>query len=159
QAIVAAACAPSGEIADIPALAQTAKRAQVPLLIDNSELTPALSRPLDLGADAVIHRDGRALAGEAIAIGFVIDAGRFPWTASGRYPLFSEKRAEFGGRALGEAVGNFAYAAACRAVMGEAAPAADASRLIAGLETLPLRMARHAASARAVAEHLSGHAA
>src|SRR5437868_9910497 len=107
QAILVASVAAAGEVADIAALAAVAKRAQVPLIVDNSIPTPVLCRPIEHGADIVIHSDLRFLSGEAGAGGFIVDGGRFNWLGPRRYPVMSEKRAEHGGASLAEAVGNF----------------------------------------------------
>jgi len=159
QAILVAVIAASGEVADIAALAMVAKRAQVPLIVDNGIATPALCRPIEFGADIVVHSDGRFVAGTDAGVGFIVDGGRFNWLGPRRYPALSEKRAAGNGVPLAEAVGNFAYAAACREFMGPAALSFDAERVTAGLETLPIRMAQHTANARAVAEALAEHKA
>ena len=155
QAILVPSVAASGEVADIEALAQLAKRAGVPLIVDNTIASPALCRPGDFGADIVLHADARLLAGEASGIGFIVDGGRFNWMASRRYPAMTGS-GPGDPAALAEAVGNFAYATACRGFAAEA-PWAPASALLAGIETLPLRMTRHADTARVVATYLAGH--
>jgi O-acetylhomoserine (thiol)-lyase len=157
QLLLVASIAPSGEVADIAALAALAKRAGVPLIVDNTLLTPALCRPFDFGADIVVHTDVWFLCGSAKGTGFIVDGGRFNWLATKRYPALSEPRKDRGGgEALAETVGNFAYVAACRAFAGDRAHfnPADAAE---GIQTLPLRMARHSENARNVAEFIAGH--
>ncbi len=150
QAILLASAAPSGEVADLAAFAALAKRAQVPLIVDNTMLTPALCRPIDFGADIVLHMDTRLLAGEASGAGFIVDGGRFSWDIAKRYPLVAGRPGQ-----SADGVGNFAYADACRAFVGELG--FDATRAAAGIETLPLRMLRHAESARAIGAYLASH--
>lgn len=159
KAIFAATLADDGSaVGDLAALAQIAKRAQVPLVIDNTLATPCLVRPLDHGADIVIHSAGKYLGagGEA---GIVVDGGRFNWMRERRYPAFLETEA--GGSAIGEAFGNFAFAVACRNVVDRSLGAglgdAGADAILAGIETLAVRIQRQARNALAVAEHLAGH--
>lgn len=153
QAIIAPSVGEGGEVADIAALARLSKRAQVPLIVDNSTATPVLCRPVGFGADVVLHIDTRSLAGRPTGAGFIVDAGRFNWLAGDRYPALAKPR---GGqdRALAQSIGNFAYAESCREF---SAAGLDASRLASDLETLPLRMAQHAATAKAVAGYLAEH--
>jgi O-acetylhomoserine (thiol)-lyase len=155
QAIIIPSVTASGEVADIAVFASLGKRAGVPLIVDNTPATPALGRPFDFGADIVLHADTRFLAGEETGMGVIVDGGRFNWLASRRYPFLSEKRED--GEAIAEAVGNFAYAQACRFLAGAAHDRDDVRRIAAGLETLSLRMARQSETARAVSEYLSGH--
>ena len=163
KAMFVAAVANPGGVADIEGVASLAKRAGVPLIVDNTLATPALCRPLDHGADIVIHATTRYIGGHGSGAdgGLIVDGGRFNWLASARYPLLSDKRPEFDGLALAETYGNFAYATACRVFgLGDAPPAVspfDAEMLLAGVETLALRMRAHSDNARAVAEHLAGH--
>ena len=157
QAILVPALAGSGHVADLDAIARLAKRAGVPLIVDNTLPTPALCRPTAFGADIVIHADTRFLSGQTAGVGFIVDGGSFNWLAAGgRYPVLTDKRASQDGLALAESVGNFAYAAACREFAGGGA-ALDVATVAAGVETLPLRMAKHVANAVAVAEYLAGH--
>jgi O-acetylhomoserine (thiol)-lyase len=157
QAILVPSLSASGAIADLAALATLAKRAGVPLVVDNTWLTAALCRPVDFGADAVVYGDTRFLCGASTGTGFIVDGGRFNWLASKRYPAISERSAQAGGGVpLAEAIGNFAYATASRLTL-TGFEAVDLGALVAGVETLPLRMARHAGNARAVAEYLAGH--
>jgi O-acetylhomoserine (thiol)-lyase len=157
QAIFVASAAPSGEVADLAAVAGLAKRAAVPLVVDNTFLTPALCRPLDFAADVVLHTDTRFLCGETSGAGFIVDGGRFNWDVAKRYPAVSGRHAAADQDPAPEAaIGNFAYAEACRAFVGDSVRI-DAARIAAGLETLPLRMARHADNARTIGEYLAGH--
>ncbi|MFO1136904.1 MAG: O-acetylhomoserine aminocarboxypropyltransferase [Rhodoblastus sp.] len=155
---------PGGVIVDIEAIAKIAKRARVPLIVDNTLATPYLLKPFDYGADIVVHSATKFLGGHGNSIGGVIvDGGTFDWLADKRYPMLSEPRPEYGGMVLGETFGNFAFAIALRVLslrdLGPALSPFNAFMLLTGVETLPLRMQRHSDNALAVAEHLSDHAA
>ncbi|CAN5208065.1 O-acetylhomoserine aminocarboxypropyltransferase [soil metagenome] len=153
---------PGGIITDIAGIANVAKRAGVPLIVDNTLATPYLVKPFDHGADIVVHSLTKFLGGHGNSIGGVIvDGGKFNWTANKRYPLLSEKRPEYNGMVLGETFGNFAFAIACRVLglrdLGPAISPFNAFLILTGIETLPLRMQRHSDNAKAVAEYLAGH--
>ena len=155
---------PGGVIVDIEAIAKIAKRARVPLIVDNTLATPYLLRPFDYGADIVVHSATKFLGGHGNSIGgVVVDGGTFDWLADKRYPMLSEPRPEYGGMVLGETFGNFAFAIALRVLslrdLGPALSPFNAFMILTGIETLPLRMQRHADNTQAIAEHLSNHAA
>ncbi len=155
---------PGGIITDIAAIAAVAKRANVPLIVDNTLATPYLCRPFEHGADIVVHSLTKFLGGHGNSIGgIIVDGGRFNWTREGRYPKLSEPLAEYGGVVLAETFGNFAFAIACRVLglrdLGPALAPQNAFLILTGIETLPLRMQRHADNARAVAEFLADHPA
>jgi O-acetylhomoserine (thiol)-lyase len=153
---------PGGVITDIAAIAEIAKKAGVPLIVDNTLATPYLIQPLEHGADIVIHSLTKFLGGHGNSIGGVIvDGGKFDWNASKRYPFLSEPRPEYNGMVLGEVFGNFAFAIACRVLglrdLGPSLSPFNAFLIQTGIETLPLRVQRHCDNALAVAEYLSAH--
>jgi len=153
---------PGGVITDISAVAQVAKRAGVPLIVDNTLATPYLVQPFEHGADIVVHSLTKFLGGHGNSIGGVIvDGGRFNWNSSKRYPFLSEPRPEYNGMVLGEVFGNFAFAIACRVLglrdIGPTLSPFNAFLIQTGIETLPLRMQKHCDNAKAVAEYLAGH--
>ena len=153
---------PGGVVTDIAAVAAIAKRAGVPLIVDNTLATPYLCRPFEHGADIVVHSLTKFIGGHGTSIGGVIvDGGKFNWLASQRYPFLSEPRPEYHGMVLAETVGNFAFAIACRVLslrdLGPALSPFNAFLFLIGSETLALRMQRHCDNARAVAEYLAGH--
>jgi O-acetylhomoserine (thiol)-lyase len=155
---------PGGVICDIEAISKVAKRARVPLLVDNTLATPYLTRPFEHGADIVVHSATKFLGGHGNSIGGVIvDGGSFDFMADKRYPMLSLPRPEYGGMVLGETFGNFAFAIACRVLglrdLGPCISPFNSFLLLTGIETLPLRMQRHSDNALAVAEHLSAHTA
>ena len=153
---------PGGIVVDIEAIAQVARRAGVPLVVDNTLATPYLCRPIEHGADVVVHSLTKFLGGHGTSMGGVIvDAGSFDWSREGRYPMLSEPRPEYHGIVLHETFGNFAFAIACRVLglrdLGPAISPFNAFMILQGIETLPLRMQRHCENALAVAEWLSEH--
>jgi len=153
---------PGGIVMDIAAIAQVAKRAGVPLIVDNTMASPYLCKPIEHGANVVIHSMTKFLGGHGNSMGGVIvDAGNFDWLREGRYPMLSSPRPEYNNMVIGETFGNFAFAIACRALglrdLGPAISPMNAFLILTGIETLPLRMARHCENAVAVAEYLSNH--
>ena len=155
---------PGGMICDIEAISKIARRARVPLIVDNTLATPYLIKPFEHGADIVIHSATKFLGGHGNSIGGVIvDGGSFDFMADKRYPMISAPRSEYGGMTLGETFGNFAFAIACRVLglrdLGACISPFNSFLILTGIETLPLRMRRHCDNAQAVAEYLSGHPA
>src|SRR6187431_546215 len=153
---------PGGVITDIEAVANIARRAGVPLIVDNTLATPYLCKPIDYGADVVIHSLTKFLGGHGNSIGgMIVDGGTFNWSREKRYPMLSEPRPEYNGMVLHETFGNFAFAIACRVLglrdIGPALSPFNAFLILTGIETLPLRMQRHCDNAAAVAEWLAGH--
>jgi O-acetylhomoserine (thiol)-lyase len=154
---------PGGVITDIAGVATVAKRAGVPLIVDNTLATPYLIRPFEHGADIVVHSLTKFLGGHGNSIGgIVVDGGKFNWTANkGRFPFLSEPRPEYNGLVIGETFGNFAFAIANRVLglrdLGPAIAPQNAFLILTGIETLPLRIQRHSDNAQAVAEFLAGH--
>lgn len=159
--LVESVAAEDGRVADLTALAEVARRAEVPLIVDNGAATPALCRPFAFGADAVIYLSMARIGGGQG--GMLVDGGSFDWARSGRYPLLGDPAQQFGGVNLSAAAGNFELAAALRLLSrgGVGAPLApgEARQALLCLETLDLRMRRQSASALQVARFLAGHAA
>jgi len=151
---------PGGVITDIEAVSKIARKANVPLIVDNTLATPYLCKPFDYGADIIVHSLTKFLGGHGNSIGgLIVDGGRFNWLQDKRYPMLSEPRPEYSGMVLGETFGNFAFAIACRVLglrdLGPALSPFNAFLIINGIETLPLRMQRHSDNAQVVAEWLS----
>ncbi|MFT0875161.1 O-acetylhomoserine aminocarboxypropyltransferase [Rhodopseudomonas sp. G2_2311] len=155
---------PGGSITDIEAVAEVARNAGVPLIVDNTLATPYLIRPIDHGADIVVHSLTKFLGGHGNSLGgIIVDAGTFDWSKDGKYPMLSEPRPEYHGLKIQETFGNFSFAIACRVLglrdLGPALSPFNAFMLLTGIETLPLRMQKHCENAKAIAEFLSTHKA
>lgn len=155
---------PGGTVTDIEAIAAIARKAGVPLIVDNTLASPYLIKPIDHGADIVLHSATKFLGGHGNSIGgIIVDAGTFDWSRDGRYPVLSEPRPEYHGIKLQETFGNFAFAIAARVIglrdLGPALSPFNAFLLLTGIETLSLRVQRHSDNAKAVAEWLSQHPA
>jgi len=153
---------PGGVVTDIAAIAAIAHRAGVPLIVDNTMATPYLIRPFEHGADIIVHSATKFLGGHGNSIGgLIVDGGRFDWVKSGRYPMLTQPRPEYGGMVLAETFGNFGFAIACRVLglrdLGPALSPFNAFMILTGIETLPLRMQRHSDNALVVARHLAAH--
>jgi O-acetylhomoserine (thiol)-lyase len=153
---------PGGVITDIEAVAKIAKNAGVPLIVDNTLATPYLCKPIEYGADIVVHSLTKFLGGHGNSIGgLIVDGGTFNWSREKRYPMLCEPRPEYHGIVLHETFGNFAFAIACRVLalrdIGPALSPFNAFLILTGIETLPLRIQLHCDNALAVAEWLSGH--
>ena len=151
---------PGGTVTDIEAIATVARRAGVPLIVDNTLATPYLCKPIDHGADIVVHSLTKFLGGHGNSIGgIIVDAGTFDWSRDNRYPVLSEPRPEYHGIKLQETFGNFAFAIACRVLglrdLGPALSPFNAFLILTGIETLGLRVQKHCDNAKAVAEWLS----
>ncbi len=155
---------PGLEVLDIPALAQIAHDAGIPLLIDSTFATPYLCRPLDLGADLVMHSITKWIGGHGIAIGgAVIDGGRFDWEKSGRYPMLTEPSPGYQGIVFSEQFGPAAFTMRARTEglrqFGVCLSPTNAFYLLQGLETLGLRMQRHVENTAAILAFLGTHPA
>jgi O-acetylhomoserine (thiol)-lyase len=153
---------PGGIITDIAAISAVAKEAGVPLIVDNTLATPYLMRPIEYGADIIVHSLTKFLGGHGNSIGgAIVDCGTFDWLKSGRYPTLSEPSPSYHGVTFAETFGNFAFAVAARAFslrdLGPAISPFNAFLILTGIETLPLRMQRHCDNALVVAEWLQGH--
>src|SRR5262245_48335225 len=153
---------PGGIVTDLASIAAVAKEAGVPFIVDNTLATPYLTRPIEHGADIIVHSLTKFLGGHGNSIGgSIVDCGTFDWLASGRYPTLSEPSAAYHGITLAETFGNFSFAIACRVLglrdFGPAISPFNAFLILTGIETLPLRMQRHCDNALAVATWLQGH--
>jgi len=153
---------PGGVICDIAAISAIAKKAHVPLIVDNTLATPYLWNPIDHGADIVVHSLTKFLGGHGNSIGgLIVDAGTFDWSRDERFPMLSKPRPEYHGIVLHETFGNFAFAIACRVLalrdIGPCISPFNAFLILTGIETLPLRIQRHCDNALAVAQWLKAH--
>jgi O-acetylhomoserine (thiol)-lyase len=153
---------PGGIITDLAAVSTVAKEAGVPLIVDNTLATPYLMRPIEHGADIIVHSLTKFLGGHGNSIGgAIVDCGTFDWMKSGRYPTLSEPSPSYHGVTYAETFGNFAFAIAARVFslrdLGPAISPFNAFLILTGIETLPLRMQRHCDNASVVAGWLSGH--
>ena len=154
---------PAGNICDIEALAQLAHAHGVPLMVDNTVATPILLRPIEYGADIVVHSLTKFMGGHGTTLGgAVVDSGKFPWKEhAGRFPWFSQPDASYHGLIYTDHFGDAAYIGRCRSAYqrttGAVLPAISAFLLLQGVETLALRMERHVENGRGVAEFLRGH--
>ena len=154
---------PAGNVCDIEALAETAHRHGAPLIVDNTVATPVLLRPIEHGADIVVHSLTKFMAGHGVAMGgAIIDSGRFDWTAHrDRYPMFCEPDDSYHGLVYAERFGRDAFIARARSVYqrttGAVLAPMNAFLILQGIETVALRMERHVENAREVARHLRSH--
>jgi O-acetylhomoserine (thiol)-lyase len=155
-------CNPGGRITDIAAIAKIAKKAGLPLIVDNTLATPYLCTPFTHGANIVLHSLTKFMGGHGNSMGGVIvDGGNFDWSASGRYPLLSEPNDSYHGLKLHETFGGIAFAIACRVLglrdLGPAIAPMNSFLILTGLETLALRMQKHCSNTLEVATWLSKH--
>jgi O-acetylhomoserine (thiol)-lyase len=149
-------------VQDIAAIAEVAHKAGVPLIVDNTMATPMLCRPIEHGADIVVHSATKFLNGHGNSLaGVIVDSGRFDWAAGGKYPYLSQPNASYHGKVFTEAFGNLAFILACRALglrdLGMALGPQNAFYTLTGMETLALRMERHCENALTLAEWLQTH--
>jgi O-acetylhomoserine (thiol)-lyase len=151
---------PAGNVCDIEALASVAARHGVPLVVDNTVATPILLRPIEYGADIVIHSLTKFMGGHGTTLGgAIVDSGRFPWrNHAGRFRMFNEPDASYHGLVYVDHFGERAYIARCRSVYqrttGAVLAPLSAFLLLQGIETVALRVERHVENARRVAEFL-----
>ncbi|MFC5532076.1 homocysteine synthase [Cohnella yongneupensis] len=155
---------PRGDILDISAVASIAHDNGIPLIIDNTFASPYLCRPLEHGADIVLHSATKFIGGHGTSIGgIVVDGGKFDWAASGKFPGLTQPDPSYHGVVYTEAVGPVAYIIKMRVQllrdMGAALAPFNSFMFLQGLETLHLRMERHSSNALAVAEFLESHPA
>ncbi|MEO3998829.1 O-acetylhomoserine aminocarboxypropyltransferase [Mesorhizobium sp. CAU 1732] len=153
---------PGGSFVDIEKIAEIARKHGLPLIVDNTMASPYLLRPIEHGADIVVHSLTKFIGGHGNSMGgIIVDGGTFDWSKSGNYPMLSEPRPEYGGIVLHETFGNFAFAIACRVLglrdFGPTISPFNAFLIATGLETLPLRMQRHSDNALEVARWLKKH--
>jgi O-acetylhomoserine (thiol)-lyase len=152
---------PAGNVLDIESLAEIAHAHGSPLMVDNTFATPYLCRPMEWGADIVVHSATKFIGGHGTSIGgVVVDSGRFDWS-NGRYPIIANPSPAYHGLAFHETFGIYGYLMKLRAEtlrdLGAALSPFNAFLFLQGLETLPLRMARHVDNARTVAAFLARH--
>lgn len=154
---------PCGAVVDLAGIAAVARRHRVPLVVDNTLASPCLIRPIEHGANIVIHSASKFLGGHGQAIGgIIVDAGTFAWgEARSRYALLSEPWPDYDDLVVADAYPETAFATACRLFglrdLGPGLSPMNAFLILTGIETLPLRMQRHCENARAVAAHLAAH--
>lgn len=153
---------PNSDIPDIDALAALAHKHGLPLIVDNTFGTPYLIRPIEHGADIVVHSATKFLGGHGTTLGGVIvDSGKFDWEASGKYPAVAAPNPSYHGVAFVKAAGPAAFVTYIRAILlrdtGATISPFAAFLLLQGIETLSLRLERHAENTRKVVEFLAGH--
>ena len=155
---------PGLEVLDVPAVAEVAHAAGLPLMVDSTFATPHLCRPIELGADIVMHSATKWLGGHGLALGgLLVDGGRFDWEKSGKFPTLSEPYAGYHGIDFAEEFGPQAFAMRARAEglrdFGAAMSPQNAFYILQGVETLPLRMDRHMANTEKVLAFLESQQA
>ena len=153
---------PNSDIPDIDAIAAIAHAHKIPLVIDNTFGTPYMIRPIEHGADIVVHSATKFIGGHGTTLGgIIVDSGKFDWAASGKYPQFTEPNPSYHGVSFVQAAGPAAYVTYIRAILlrdtGAAISPFNAWLLLQGLETLSLRLDRHAENTKKVVEYLAGH--
>lgn len=153
---------PKGDVLDIEAVAKVAHDNGIPLIIDNTFPSPYLLRPIEYGADIVIHSATKFIGGHGTAIGgIIVDGGKFDWKASGKFPGLTEPDPSYHGVVYTEAVGPIAYIIKARVQLmrdlGASISPFNSFLLLQGLETLHLRMERHSSNAIQVARYLEKH--
>jgi O-acetylhomoserine (thiol)-lyase len=153
---------PKIDVLDVAGVADVAHENGLPLVIDNTLATPYLLRPIEFGADIIVHSATKFIGGHGTTIGgVIIDGGKFDWNASGRFPSFNEPDSSYHGVRYVESFGNLAYIIKARVQLlrdlGAALSPFNAWLLLQGLETLGLRIERHSANALRVAEFLDAH--
>ncbi len=153
---------PRFNIVDIEAVAAIAHEANVPLVIDNTFASPYLCRPIEHGADIIVHSTTKFIGGHGTAIGgVIIDSGKFDWAASGKFPQITEPSPGYHGMKFSETFGEMAFIIKTRVEglrdLGPCQAPMNSFLFLQGLETLPLRMERHSSSSLAVAKHLESH--
>jgi O-acetylhomoserine (thiol)-lyase len=149
------------DVLDIEAVAQVAHDAGIPLVVDNTFATPYLCRPMDFGADIVVHSATKFIGGHGTTMGgIIVESGRFPWD-NGNFPMMTEPSEGYHGVRFYETFGDFGFTMKARVetlrTLGPAISPFNSFLLLQGLETLPVRMDRHCSNAIAVAEFLAGH--
>ena len=153
---------PNSNVADLEKLAQIAHRHGIPLVVDSTFATPYLVRPIEYGADIVVHSATKFIGGHGTALGGVIvDSGKFDWKASGKYPWLAEANPSYHGVSFADAAPGAAFATYIRAVLlrdtGASISPFHAFLLLQGLETLSLRVERHVENALKIVDYLAAH--
>ncbi|MDQ2857358.1 MAG: O-acetylhomoserine aminocarboxypropyltransferase/cysteine synthase [Candidatus Eremiobacteraeota bacterium] len=152
---------PAGNVADLEGIAALAHEHGLPLVVDNTFASPALCRPIEWGADIVVHSATKFISGHGTVIaGVIVESGRFPWSA-GKHPLLSEPSPGYHDMNFAETFGEYAFLMRARTEVlrdvGASLSPMSAFMLLQGLESLPLRMPAHVENARIVAEYLHAH--
>jgi len=155
---------PGGRVTDLAGIAAVAKEIGVPFIVDNTLATPYLIRPIEHGADIVVHSLTKFLGGHGNSVGgILVDAGTFDWSKDNKYPSLSEPSPSYNGLKIHETFGNIAFAIAARVLglrdLGPAIAPLNAFLILTGIETLSLRMQRHSDNALEVAKFLEKHPA
>ncbi len=153
---------PNSDIADMEAIAEVAHRYGIPLIVDSTFATPFLFRPIEHGADIVVHSATKFIGGHGTVMGgVIIDSGRFDWTRNDKFPGLSKPNPSYHGMVFTEACGDLAYIVKIRATLlrdtGSTISPFNSFLLLQGLETLSLRVERHVQNALKVVEYLSKH--
>lgn len=154
---------PAGNIVDLARIAELAHQQGVPVIVDNTVATPALCKPIQFGADIVVHSLTKYVGGHGTSLGgMIVDGGSFPWQKyKDRFPVMNQPEPSYHGVVYTEAFGDAAFIGRARTVplrnTGSALSPMNAFMLLQGLETLPLRMERHTENALKVAEYLKSH--
>ena len=153
---------PNSDVTDIEAVAKIAHAHKIPLVVDSTFATPYLLRPIDFGADIVVHSATKFIGGHGTAIGGVIvDSGKFDWEASGKFPSLTEPNPSYHGISFTKAAGTAAFVTKIRAILlrdtGATLSPFHAFLFLQGLETLSLRVERHVENARKVVQYLNSH--
>lgn len=153
---------PNSDVSDIEGIAQIAHRHGIPLIVDSTFATPYLIRPIEHGADIVVHSATKFIGGHGTAIGGVIvDGGSFDWKRSGKYPWISDANPSYHGISFSDAVGPAAFATYIRAILlrdtGSTLSPFHAFLFLQGLETLSLRVERHVSNTLKIVEYLASH--
>ncbi len=153
---------PNSDIPDIDAIAKIAHKHGLPLVIDNTFGTPYLIRPIEHGADIVVHSATKFIGGHGTTLGgIIVDSGRFDWKASGKYPNIADANPSYHGVSFVDAAGPAAFVTYVRAILlrdtGAAISPFNAFLLLQGVETLSLRLERHAENTKKVVEYLAKH--
>ena len=153
---------PNSNLIDIEAIAEIAHKHNIPLVVDSTFATPFLVRPIEYGADIVVHSATKFIGGHGTAIGGVIvDSGNFDWKGSGKYPWISEPNPSYHGVSFADAVGPVAFVTYIRAILlrdtGATLSPFHAFIFLQGLETLSLRVERHTSNALKIVEYLNNH--
>ena len=153
---------PNSNIIDIEELAKIAHKHNIPLVVDSTFATPYLVRPIEFGADIVVHSATKFIGGHGAAIGgVIIDGGTFDWKASGKYPWISDPNPSYHGVSFADAAGAAAFATYIRAILlrdtGSTISPFHAFMFLQGLETLSLRVERHVENAIKIVEYLNNH--
>lgn len=153
---------PNSGVTDIAAVAQAAHDNRIPLIVDNTFATPYLLRPIEYGADVVVHSATKFIGGHGTSLGgIIVDSGKFDWRAGGKFPQLSEPDDSYHGVRFVDAAGAAAYITRIRAVLlrdtGAAISPFNAFLLLQGIETLSLRVERHVYNALKVVDFLAGH--